>query len=250
MALPQLREPLVGVGHRARSRHIKRFQLGYLKSCIGYELVHLAIEVTAAGEGLPERGEAILPADNGRVRRTAVLEKNEATAWFENTPHLLKRLGRMRDGTERPSDYDGVHGAIGKREGFVSRLREELNRKLFGTESLAGHALKFDRGVYPVDVLDLGRVKGQVQAGANADLEDLAACLEDPVPAQGGHFLVLHRQVDQPRQNVLSIKAHALYLYAGDRTDANRCLLSLRWFGVNSASFAGGQVSWLMDGEA
>src|SRR5260370_27663606 len=78
--LAWLSETLVDVRHGAWPWEITRLQLRDLESSRGDELVHFAVEVTPAGEGLPEGSEAILPGNDAGIGRAAVLEKDETPA--------------------------------------------------------------------------------------------------------------------------------------------------------------------------
>src|SRR5260370_40276385 len=107
----------------------------------GDEFFVFGVAETPAGEALPDGSEAILPGNDARIGRAAVLEKDETPARFQDTFHLLERLFNVGDGANGPCDHDGVDTRAGERQRLFRGVREELDRKGPGRDSLARHAL-------------------------------------------------------------------------------------------------------------
>src|SRR5581483_5253766 len=147
-------EALVRVRHRMRSWQIEVLQFSDLEPCRSNALVHFAIQVTPACNTFPQRREAILPGHDSAVGRTAVFDKNELPAGLKHTLHLLKRAGSVRDGAEGPCDDDCVHTRIGKRQGFLSGLRQKVDINT-PSHPLTRHLLELKRRVHSIEVLEL-----------------------------------------------------------------------------------------------
>jgi len=85
-----MREPLIRVGHRARSRKIIRPQLDNLKTCARNEIVDFAIEVATSTDLLPHWSYTILPDNYARIARAAMFLKCRCDG---SVRHKAKNLG-------------------------------------------------------------------------------------------------------------------------------------------------------------
>src|SRR2546430_7903042 len=70
--LAGLRDALVGVGHRTRSRLVKSFQLNDVKFRLRNEFVNLTVQMAAAPDPLPYWRHPVLPGRSTAIRRAAM----------------------------------------------------------------------------------------------------------------------------------------------------------------------------------
>ena len=91
---------------------------------------------------------------------------------------------------------------------ILGALREELDGWRPGDHSAARHLLQLWRRVHTVDMLNLSRIIGQIQTGANAYLKDFPSRVRNPSRTQASRFLVLHCKIDEPGQNVFRVYGH------------------------------------------
>src|SRR5436309_13732892 len=122
--------------------------------------------------------------------------------------HLLERRGNVGDGAERPGDDDGVDARIGERQRLLRGLRQELDREAPRRRSLPRHALEFEGRVDPVDPLHLWGIVREIEAGADANFQHIAARVGNPGGAETTSVLVPHAHVDEERPYVFGVKAH------------------------------------------
>jgi hypothetical protein len=66
----------------SRSRQARVNQRFDAKAFAGNEIVHLTIEMTAAGNARPQRIKPILLARNTRLRSAPVLDEQQSAAWL------------------------------------------------------------------------------------------------------------------------------------------------------------------------
>ena len=105
-----------------------------------YELLNGSVEVTPAADLFPERRQAVLPADDARLGRAAVLSEQQTSPRCEHPAHLGQRSRNVWNRAERPGGDHGVDRVIWKR----NRLRDafdELDRESAGASraSRASH---------------------------------------------------------------------------------------------------------------
>src|SRR5579883_1018443 len=79
------------------------------KSAAADQIVHLSIEMAAAGETRPQRIEPVLPARDTRLGRAPVLDEKQRTARSQHTSHLGERPGRIWNCAQGPSRDDGIN---------------------------------------------------------------------------------------------------------------------------------------------
>src|ERR1041384_6143457 len=113
-AISTPRPALIHEGPGLRAFHVAGFDRVDSEPGGADQLVHLAIEMTSAGDPSPERRQPQLPAANLKLGRKAVLTKEQPTAWLEPPPHLGDGGARVRDRAQGPGDYDCVKDRIGK----------------------------------------------------------------------------------------------------------------------------------------
>src|SRR5262249_30888957 len=139
------------------------------------QFVNLPVEVAAARETLPQRREPVLPGDHGSLGSAAMLQKDEMPARSQYSPHFLKSLRSIRNGTQGPREDHRIDAGVSQRQWLLGGLREKLDRNARSRHPLARHLLELHRRVHAVDALDLRRIESQVQPRANTDLEHFPA---------------------------------------------------------------------------
>ena len=75
-------------------------------------------------------------------------------------------------------------------------------------EPALGHRQQFLRRVEGEYAIDRTTVNRQIAAGADTDLDNRPASGRDRCPSIIDQSLLPHRQIDQPRQDVLFIESH------------------------------------------
>jgi hypothetical protein len=66
----------------SRSRQPRVNQRFDAKAVAGNEIIHLAIEMTPAGNARPQRIKPVLLARNARLRSAPVLDEQQSAAWL------------------------------------------------------------------------------------------------------------------------------------------------------------------------
>ena len=100
----------------------------------------------------------------------AVFDEDEASLGLQNSPHLFQRFGNAGDRAERPGDDYRVDAFLGKRDRRFRGLQKEFHVDSLAGGSLASLALKLERRIDAVHAVHFGRIEGQIQRGADADL--------------------------------------------------------------------------------
>ena len=114
---------------RARARQARVLERFDAKAVAEDEIVHLAIEVAAAGKARPQRIEPVLPACHSRLRRAAVLDEAQRSARPQNAAYLGQRERRIRDRSQGPGRHDGVDAVAVERD-RLGRCIEQRDRHL------------------------------------------------------------------------------------------------------------------------
>ena len=74
--------------------------------------------MAATGNGFPNRLQAVLPPLYARVRRKAMLRKQQTAFRFEYTPELRQCSDRIGNGAQRVGAHDIVNTGVVQRDGF------------------------------------------------------------------------------------------------------------------------------------
>src|SRR3546814_12777887 len=93
---------LIHEGHRLGPLHVAGFKVIDVKAGRLDECGDRPIQVAAAADAFPRRGQEVLPAAHGLVRRTAVLDEEQLSPWREHAAHFAERTGTVGDRDERP----------------------------------------------------------------------------------------------------------------------------------------------------
>src|SRR5579884_271418 len=132
------RRPLVGEsGDSRRPFHVESIELGDFESIPCNDRGDIAIEMTAVGHLLLQRGQPMLPFLNRRLRAQSMFDEEKPPLRLQDATDLLKRLIDIGDAAEGPGADDGVKGAVreGKSLG-IEHLVIDFDRR--GGDSLLG----------------------------------------------------------------------------------------------------------------
>jgi hypothetical protein len=82
------------------------------------------IEVAAASDPFPERGQPVLPSAYAGLRRPTVLDEQQLAARLENAPHLVQCLPCSGYRAQGPGRQDGVDASVVERYRFGRAVDE------------------------------------------------------------------------------------------------------------------------------
>ena len=137
-----------------------------------------------------------------------MLDEQELSVSFENAFRRLQSSLWVRNGTQGPGHHYGVNALIRKAQRFFSGLRKKLDRYPSLVSSFARHPLKFARGVYAINALNIRGIERKIQARPNADLKHFPASMRYPPGAQPRCLFIAHRKVNHAGQDVFSVERH------------------------------------------
>jgi len=164
--------------------------------------------VAAAGEAALDWGESPLPLGQAGGGAEAVFDEEEAAAGAEEAVDLGQGGRGVGDAAEGPGADDCVERTVGGVDPPPVVEGDVIDGDDGGGDPPAGEAgdagVGIDRGHGP----NGRRVVRQVQAGAEAELEDPALGAGENRRPLGGGRGVGHRAVDQDRKEVAGVEAH------------------------------------------
>ena len=163
----------VGAEDLRRALLVEDVELGDGEAGAGQQVDDRAREVAAAEQPLLDGLEAVLPAAHALVRRQPVLEEVQRPAGLEDAPQLAQRGGDVGDGAQRPGREGGVEAVVGERQRLAVQPgppHRDARRGDALARQLPADVGRLDGG----DLRDGRRVERDVQAGAEADLDDVA----------------------------------------------------------------------------
>src|SRR3546814_15730731 len=103
---------LIHEGHRLGPLHVAGFQVIDVKAGRLDECGDRPIQVAAAADAFPRRGQEVLPAAHGLVRRPAVLDAEQLYPWREHAGHIAERTREDGDSAERPGEPHRAYAAV------------------------------------------------------------------------------------------------------------------------------------------
>src|SRR6266542_4214625 len=175
-----------------------------LGALVPFDLESLGLDVeqgAAAQVLLPERqGDPLQqPLDRSHPpwRAGNVVQQQQPAAWAQHPPHLRHGSPVVGDAAQRQRADHDVERGVGQVEGLgVAQAQVDLAAESVGLAARQGDHLGAELDPGQADVVG---VVGEVAAGADGDLQDLAAGLvADPLAAVGeqpafpeGHLLVV-----------------------------------------------------------
>ena len=129
-----------------------------------------AIEMTAASEPPPSWSEAILPPTNRPIGRTAMFDKEEATVRPEHTAQLSERQRHVGNTAQRPRGNHRINALVVQRNSSA----DAFSRRIEGVVLRVARTIdsSFSEGSRPTTSVGVRPVEGEIQTGANADLEN------------------------------------------------------------------------------
>ena len=87
-----------------------------MEASIANKLGDGTVQVTAASQVLPDRGETVLPPTNPGIGSPSVLDEQEAAAGLQHAKHFAKRARDIGDAAQRPRGYNRVYARLFQRD--------------------------------------------------------------------------------------------------------------------------------------
>src|SRR6516164_436531 len=110
--LSRTRATFIHKRHRFRAAHVAGLEPIELKAGALYQRSDRAVEMAAAAQALPDRGQPILPPAHIRIGRLAVLDEQQASGRPKHATRFVERIKNSRNTAQRPSRHDGVGARI------------------------------------------------------------------------------------------------------------------------------------------
>ncbi len=174
---------------------------------VGDQLRDRAVEVAAAADPSLDRGEPVLPGGDLRIGRESVLEEVQSATRPQHSAELAQGAGDVGDGAERERADGGVGGVIVERQ-VLTVEADELDGHAACRGTRLGEASSDRRRFDGEDPVDLGRVVGEVVAGSEPDLDDVARQPGQRAAAWLGEVTPCARLVDDAWQHVVAPDRH------------------------------------------
>ena len=149
--------------------------------------------------------EAVLPAAHLLVGRQAVLDEVERPAGLEHPPHLAQRRADVGDGAQGPRRHGAVAAVVVERQGLAVEAGSLGPGRCVAARRLAASFQPRSAGSIGGDLGHGGRVEGDVEAGPEAELDDVAVePFAHPAP-QRIRGLEAAGHVDDPGQHMVGV---------------------------------------------
>jgi hypothetical protein len=140
-----------------------------------------------------------------------VLQNQETAARLEHPVHFPHGLGDLLDAAQRKGADDAIEGGVLEGEPFAAEYPPvNLDARLL--DAPACPAVHPDVRIDGRELADVGRVAGQVQAGAEADFQKGAAGVGEQFSAIPGHERSVQPEIAEQRDDHLRIEAHGRLL--------------------------------------
>src|SRR4029077_12085274 len=94
------RHAAIEVRSDARTGAVAPLQLRQIEPAGRNQRVDRSIQMTSPGDPAPRGRQAVLPADNARLRRASVLDEDQPAVPAQHSPDLAERSPRIGDGAE------------------------------------------------------------------------------------------------------------------------------------------------------
>jgi hypothetical protein len=200
--------PLVheGPGFR-RPAHVVSVEVLELKAAILDQLADVPVEVATITKRALERIEAVLPALDFGIVRKPVLDKEEMAAGLEDAAGFLERLLDVRDAAKGPSADDVIELVVLEGE-FLAIDDVMLDLDGRGVDPALGHGVHAGVHIGGDELADGRRVMGEVESGAEPDLEDFSRDVCERFDPGALHFPIRHDEIHEFRKYVSRVKAH------------------------------------------
>ncbi len=163
--------------------------------------------MAAIGQSTLERVDALLPARHAWLGGATVLEQVQAPPGPQDPGDLAQGAAGVGDGAQREGAEGGITRGVGQLDGLTVESDME-HRDGGGSDAVLGNPPSRGGRLDGEDLGDLIGVVGDVEARAEADLEDptgesLHRCLAESLDALG-----TARELDEPRDDVIAVEAH------------------------------------------
>ncbi len=193
-------EPSIQIAVRGRDAgHGKLNHLQRAKLLLGNEGADVARQSAPVGDKLFERVEAALPALHVRVPAQPMLEEKKNAARLEHAMDFRKSVLNALYAAQRERADDAIEHSVRKRKALAAL------HVMIDVDSPTAHAtpcervhagVGIDRG-YPAH---LGRVARQVEAGSQADFQNISLDVRQQFAAQLGDERLTQDEVAKPRK--------------------------------------------------
>src|SRR6266566_301240 len=115
-------DAFVHVGERVPASHVSGIEMLDMKSRRGDQIVDLAVEVTAAAQAFPARGEPILPAGDCAVGSKPVLDKQYTAVRTKHPLHFPESREHIGYRAQGPGRHNRVENSLIERKRFGRSL--------------------------------------------------------------------------------------------------------------------------------
>src|SRR5213593_536783 len=166
--------PLVRRGEEAKPLQVEALERGDPEPRPAHELLDVAVQVAAARDLPPDRVHPLLPRPHAVFRSEPMLDEQHPAGRCKYAPHLAQRAERIGNTAQHPRDDDGVDRAIVERQLLRGAL-QQLDRKREAVRLRARHCGELRQRLDGDERGHVAGVVGQIQARADADLEDPSA---------------------------------------------------------------------------
>jgi hypothetical protein len=113
-----LRTGTIDERHRLRAAHVAGLQPIELKASALDQRSDRAVEMAAATQALPDRGQPILPPNDVWIRRKTVLDEQQTPTGSKHPPRVAERSQGVGNAAQGPSRHDGVDARVLERNSF------------------------------------------------------------------------------------------------------------------------------------
>jgi hypothetical protein len=173
----------------------------------GDQRLDVPVQATAIGESHLQAVQAALPLLDARLRAEAVFEEQKCAARFQYPVHFPKRLADILDATQRKRADGAIEPAVVEREPFTfedvlvnldSRLLDAFLRQPVHS------GVRIDRR----ELADALGVVRKVQAGAEADFENVPMSTGEQFSPMSGEQGLVQMEVTEAGEDYLRVEAH------------------------------------------
>src|SRR5713101_4170656 len=106
---------LIEKGHRFQTGHIACFNELAAEPCIFDQCPNWPVQMTAAGDALPCRDQAVLPSAHALIGCQPVFDKEQLAARPEHAAHFFERGDYLRYAAQGPGGDDGIDAVVVQR---------------------------------------------------------------------------------------------------------------------------------------
>jgi hypothetical protein len=188
-------------------RHLEPLDLDPSERLAPDHRLDVQVEAAAVTHDLFDRVEPTLPRPDLRVAAEPVLQEGEPTSWPEHPKDLDQSLLDLGDAAHGPGAHHAVEDPVVKWQSLAAR-GPLIDFDPTGSDPSPGLLVHAGVGIDRGDLADVLGIVGQVQAGAEADLQDVADDVGQNLLALIGQEGLAHQAVAESREDVPRVQAH------------------------------------------